>query len=209
MAEKGEPVVRVLTPDGDEARAVAKAMASNTAGGILRVFQGQEKTASDIADALNLPIPTILYHLDALVDAGLIEVSRIRYSVKGREVKVYRQSDRVLIVAPQQADLREVLLKYASLFGITVLGAGVVSLISRVGSPEAGLVLGVMKEKAVMAAVEVHNASDMVSGGNPVLSAPVSHAGGIPEIAIGILIGGCLVIGFLICFDLVSRRRNR
>jgi len=224
MPEKSEDLresgVRVLTPDEDDARAVAKAMASSTAGGILRSFQGQELTASDIAHALNQPIPTIMYHLEALLEAGLIEVSRIRYSVKGREVKVYRQSDQVLIVAPRQADLRAALLKYASLFGITLFGAGVAALLSQIGSTEVletGRALGEMKEKAVMAAVANSPAeviSDKVSGGYSLISTAQSppinpELWGIPDLAVGIIIGGCLVIGLLICFDLVSRKRNR
>ncbi len=161
-----------------------------------------------------------MYHLEALVEAGLIEVSRIRYSVKGREVKVYRQSDQVLIVAPRQADLRAALLKYASLFGITLFGAGLAGLFSQIGSTEVletGQILGAMKGRAMMAAVANSPAelvSDKASVGYSLIStAPspslISEIWGIPDFAVGILIGGCLVIGLLICFDLVSRKRNR
>ncbi|MFH0968362.1 MAG: helix-turn-helix domain-containing protein [Methanobacteriota archaeon] len=214
------PGVRVLTPDEDDARAVARAMASSTAGGIIRSFQGQELTASDIANLLNLPISTIMYHLETLVEVGFIEVSRIRYSVKGREVKVYRQSDQVLIVAPRQDDIRAALLKYASLFGITICGAAVAALLSQMKYSEileAGRTLGEMKEKAVMAAVANSPAevvSDTASGGSSLISIAPSptinpELWGISDLVVGILIGGCLVIGLLVCFDLVSRKRNR
>ncbi|MDD1728031.1 MAG: helix-turn-helix domain-containing protein, partial [Methanospirillum sp.] len=148
--------VRVLTPDDNEARVIAKAMASSTAGDILRSFQGREMTASDLATGLKIPIPTLLYHLDSLLEAGLIEVSRIRYSVKGREVKVYRQSDRIVIVAPRHADLKALLLKYASLFGITILGAGVVSLLQPLPSPElmgSGLPFQEMKDARIFSEI--------------------------------------------------------
>jgi DNA-binding transcriptional ArsR family regulator len=118
-----ETGVKILSPDAEEARAVARAIASSTAGGILRSFQGEERSASEIATALNQPIPTIMYHIDALLEAGLIEVSRITYSVKGREVKKYRQSGQIFVVAPSHADIRETLLKYASLFGFTLFSA--------------------------------------------------------------------------------------
>ena len=211
--------VRVLTPDGEDARTIAKAMASSTAGGILRCFQGRELTASEIASALDLPIPTIMYHLDALLDAGLIEISRIRYSVKGREVKIYRQSDEILIVASGQADLRAVLLKYASLFGITLFGAGVAVFLSPMGSPvipQAGGALREMTEKSGMisgAPPPAEVVSDAISAGYALLPAspapPVQEVVGIPEIAIGILIGGCLVICLLLCLDLIARKRDR
>lgn len=220
--ESKEPGVRVLTPDGDDARAVAKAMASSTAGGILRCFHGRELTASDIASELHLPIPTVMYHLDALLDAGLVEVFRIRYSVKGREVKVYRQSDQILIVAPSQADLRSVLLKYASLFGITLFGAGIVAILMQITSSdmaEVSQTAGAIKEKAVLSAVanspaEVVSDSLYAGYSQPMLPpgpAPMQTSAlfGIPDLSAGILIGGFLVIGLLLCFEIAGRFKNR
>ena len=223
MPEQSDPEtgsgVRVMTPDEEDARTIARAMASSTAGGILRCFQGQERTASDIGTALNLPIPTIMYHLDALLDAGLVEVSRIKYSVKGREVKMYRQSDQIFVVAPQKADIRGTLLKYASLFGITAFGAGMVTLLTGIWvneSFQAQSMLGGAEEKSLGAAAAGNSAqvlSDAISRSYEVMPAapaqvPSPGTGWIPDIAIGILIGGCLVIAMLIIFDLLSRKKK-
>ena len=210
--------VRVMTPDEEEARNMARAMASSTAGGILRIFQGRELTASDIGDALNIPIPTVMYHLDALLEVGLIEVSRIRYSVKGREVKVYRQSDKVFIVAPRQADIREALLKYASLFGLTILTAGISSILSGIWDSdvtfsEIGLHRAV-KEKSMFAAVANSPAealTDQAVGGNTLfVTPPTFELFGfcVPDIAIGIIIGGSLIIGALIFLDIAAWRKK-
>lgn len=148
-----EAGIRVISPDEEEARMVARAIASSTAGGILRSFQGQERTASEIATMLNQPIPTIMYHIDALLEAGLIEVSRITYSVKGREVKKYRQSGQVFIVAPRQTDIRETLLKYASLFGLPIFTGGIAYILiqwfRQVQTP-ADQILSEMKDEEVV-----------------------------------------------------------
>ena len=206
--------IRVLTPDEDAARTVARAMASSTAGGILRSFQGREMTASDIATALDLPIPTIMYHLDALVEAGLIEVSRIKYSVKGREVRVYRQSEQVFIVAPPQADLRAALLKYASLFGFTIFAAGCASfLIQNLthNSMQMGGSLGQeVAEKSLMAAPVMNRASEAVQDSLSMNSGyilpaspslPIHEMTGLPWLSAGILIGGFLVIALLFVIE--------
>lgn len=216
--ERRESGVRVLTPDGDDARAVARAMASTTAGGILHSFQGQELTASDIANLLDLLITTIMYHIEALLQAGLIEVSRTRYSVKGREIKLYRQSDQVLIVASKEADLRSTLLKYASLFGMTIIGAGIASLLTRSVMPEKNVAIPLLfeaKEASLGYAVQkspIPVASDMVTGGySPIHEIPQQinpEILGIPDIVAGILIGGSLVIILLIFIDILARRRN-
>ena len=72
---------------------------------------------------------TAKYHVENLLDAGIIAVADTKYSVKGREVKLYSLTNQLLIVAPRQADLRSLLLKYAALFGIVALASLTVSAI--------------------------------------------------------------------------------
>jgi DNA-binding transcriptional ArsR family regulator len=117
-----EPVV-ILEPGEERAQKVAKAMASQTAGDILRLLGTGEKTSTEIAEHLKLPMNTVQYHTENLLDAGLISVASTKYSVKGREVKVYALTSQLLIVAPRQANLRSLLMKYASLFGIVAFGS--------------------------------------------------------------------------------------
>ena len=117
-----EPVV-ILEPGDERAQKVAKAMASQTAGDILRFIGTGEKTITEIAETLMLPMNTVKYHTENLLDAGLISVASTKYSVKGREVKVYHLTSQLLIVAPRQANIRSLLLKYASLFCIIIFGS--------------------------------------------------------------------------------------
>jgi DNA-binding transcriptional ArsR family regulator len=137
-----DPVV-VLEPGGEQAQKIAKAMASQTAGDILRLIGEGQKTSTEIADALSLPMNTAKYHIDNLLDAGLISVAATKYSVKGREVKVYTLTNQLLIVAPKQLNVRSLLMKYASLFGIVAFGSVVIALLSpllgSVGSTGTGI----------------------------------------------------------------------
>lgn len=126
-----EPVV-ILEPGDERAQKVAKAMASQTAGDILRLIGSGQKTATEIAEQLSLPMNTVKYHTENLLEAGLITVASTKYSVKGREVKVYSLTNELLIVAPRQANVRTLLMKYASLFGIVAFGSAVIALISPV-----------------------------------------------------------------------------
>jgi len=126
-----EPVV-ILEPGDERAQKVAKAMASQTAGDILRLIGNGEKTATEIAEQLSLPMNTVKYHTENLLEAGLIRVATTKYSVKGREVKVYSLTNELLIVAPRQVNVRTLLMKYASLFGIVILGSAVVALLTPV-----------------------------------------------------------------------------
>jgi DNA-binding transcriptional ArsR family regulator len=125
MAEQ----VVVLEPGGEKAQKIAKAMASQTACDILRLIGERQKTSTEISEHLSIPMNTAKYHIENLLDAGLIYVSATKYSVKGREVKVYSLTDQLLIVAPRQTNVRSMLVKYASLFGIVVFGSLVLAIL--------------------------------------------------------------------------------
>lgn len=119
--------VIVLEPGEEKATKIAKAMASQTASDILKFIGEGPKTSTEISEHLSLPMNTAKYHIENLLDAGLISVSATKYSVKGREVKVYSLTNQLLIVAPRQSNVHSLLLKYASLFGIVVFGSFFIS----------------------------------------------------------------------------------
>ncbi len=121
--------VIVLDPGDETAQKIAKAIASPMAGDILHSLADGEKTSSQITDMLGIPMSTAKYHIENLLDAGLVEVAARKWSVKGREIKVYRLVDRLVIVAPKSHRVRDLLLKYASLFVLVLSGSFIVSII--------------------------------------------------------------------------------
>ena len=186
---------RILHPGDPEAQTLARAIASPTAGDILQVLGDEPMTASALASRLDIPITTAAYHLEHLVDAGVIEVTGTRWSRKGREQKVYRLVDRVVIVSPAREDLQSLLRKYAAL-GLALGGAV--------------LVAGLLQTwTATPTLFKVGSES-----GNGVAGAPAPtgmDASAAPEpVARYILLGGLLVLAALIVWDaLASRRRRR
>ena len=115
--------VIVLQPGDERAQKIGKAIASQTANDILHILSQGQKTASDLTGLLDIPMGTLKYHIDNLLEAGLVEIAETRYSVKGREVKVYRLKDQLVIVAPKMTNIRSILLKYASLFAIVIVAS--------------------------------------------------------------------------------------
>jgi DNA-binding transcriptional ArsR family regulator len=115
--------VIVLEPGDERAQKIGKAIASPTAHEVLQILAGGPKTATDLTETLNIPMGTLKYHIENLLEAGLIEITETRYSVKGREVKVYALRDQLLIVAPKVTSIRSILLKYASLFVIVIVAS--------------------------------------------------------------------------------------
>ena len=115
--------VVVIQPGDERAQKIARAMASQTANAVIQAFGGGPLTSSEVSRQMAIPITTASYHIENLLDAGLLEVMETRWSEKGREVKVYGLTNQVLIIAPPISDLRSVLQKYATLFGIVVLSS--------------------------------------------------------------------------------------
>ncbi len=122
--------VVILEPGDERAQKISKAMASQTASDILQLLAENKKSLTEITDRLSIPLTTAKYHIENLLDAGLITVAETKYSVKGREIKIYAVTNQLLIVAPRQSNVRSLLLKYASLFGIVAFGSLVISLLS-------------------------------------------------------------------------------
>jgi predicted transcriptional regulator len=108
MAEE----VVFLEPGDERAQKIAKAMGSQTASDILQLLSEGQKSLTDITERLAIPMTTVKYHVENLLDAGLLSVAETKYSVKGREVKLYSLTNQLLIVAPRHANVRSLLLKY-------------------------------------------------------------------------------------------------
>ena len=192
--------VIILEPGEKRAQKIAKAISSQTAGDILRLLAGGAKSLTDITDMLAVPMNTAKYHVDNLLDAGLITVTDTKYSVKGREVKLYSLTNQLLIVAPRQADIRSLLLKYAALFGIVAVASLALSAIlplittwSVASPPE------VAPAAFAVGGAERHEVSTMaMKAGYDTLSA--SSLSG-PDPALAFFLGGILVIFILLCYE--------
>ena len=126
--------VVLLEPGDERAQKIAKAMSSQMASDILQLLAESPQSLTGITERLSIPLTTAKYHTENLLDAGLIQVSETKYSVKGREIKIYSLTNQLLIVAPRQSNVHSLLLKYASLFGIVIFGSLVIAILSPVFS---------------------------------------------------------------------------
>lgn len=220
VSEAQEQKVLLLSPDEEQARLIGKAIASETAGKILTLMSGREVTVSNLVEEMAIPVSTVMYHLENLTAAGLIEVSRIRYSVKGREMKVYRLVDQVLIVSSKGKDIRSILTRYAALFSLPVLAALILSAIHQIDIPtysneisDTALRGGYaeMESETLLYAKEIAPSPAILPapavGGD--VAEPLISVLPFQDIAIGILIGAFLVLIPLFILEFFSWRSNR
>lgn len=120
----GESEKVVVLPLGAESKKVLQAMSNDTARRILEVLAEESLSVSQISDLLEQPLTTVQYNVDKLLDAGLIQVERTRWSEKGREMKVYGAAQKLIVVVPQSlkgVDVSGILKKYVAA-GIAATG---------------------------------------------------------------------------------------
>lgn len=196
--------VVVLEPGDEQAQKIAKAMSSQTASDILSLLSAGTKSLTDITEQLKIPLTTAKYHTENLLEAGLIKISETRYSIKGREVKMYALTDRLLIVAPKRANVRDLLLRYSSLFAIVVAGSlAVFALVPLFGTqaatPEpAAFMTGGESSNGMMYAAKAAAWGENAGG-----------ASGSLDPALAFFFGGVLVILVLLCYEAYLWKKRR
>ncbi|MDE4907440.1 helix-turn-helix domain-containing protein [Methanogenium marinum] len=232
MTEEG---VLVLEPGDERAKKIGKAMASNTASDVLSTLSEDELTLSELSERLGQPITTLKYQIENLLDAGLVDIVRTRYSEKGRVVKVYGVRQQVVIMSPGKGNLRDLLLKYTSLFALIICATLVLLAMAPMfsfasdGGPAYEMATGSDDARAQMTAFSAEEAEDgtnaekggMVSVPAPVPAATphdappaVESAPEPPEIGPNILAvtffsGGFVVIFLMLLIELFAMYRRQ
>jgi DNA-binding transcriptional ArsR family regulator len=132
-AEEADP--RVVGVDSDDAEALISALSSETAREVLAALHDDPANPAALADEVDTSLQNVQYHLENLVDAGVVEVVDTVYSEKGREMDVYAPSDAPLVVyagAEEEASgLRAALSRLVG--GVAALAVGSVVVQALVG----------------------------------------------------------------------------
>jgi predicted transcriptional regulator len=133
-----EEEVIILEAGQEKAQKFIKVMSNQNASEVIQLLKdGGNLRLSDIADKLGMSLNATKYHVENMMDAGLLEISNTRYSVKGRKTKVYRMKNQIFIVAPAMTEKKQIIsavMKYGSFLGVYILVA--IGLFALVPMPE-------------------------------------------------------------------------
>lgn len=192
----GEPCtiteeVIFLEPGQEKAQNIVKAISHQNAGEVMQLLSLEGPLRlSDIADRLGMSLNAAKYHIENLMNAGLLEIANTRYSVKGRKVKVYRLKNQVFIVAPRMsgiAEVRSALLKYGAALGIFIMVFSFTLVQPFVHLP----------------AVPLHLSGSIQTG--QIVTAPgATDSDLIPAL----IVAAAVTLILLACYELNSRRKN-
>ncbi|WNY27545.1 hypothetical protein MsAm2_13470 [Methanolapillus ohkumae] len=129
----------IIIPVNDDSKKIRQILSNETSMKILETLKKESMSSSELAEKLGLPLTTVKYNLDILVENGLANVKKIKYSEKGRQVKIYEAPEKVIVFAPEKISrisIISMLQKYAFSFACAVfagLGLGYISKMHRSG----------------------------------------------------------------------------
>ena len=123
----------IILPLGEESKKITQVITNDTARQIIELLADHSMSVSDIAHKLDVPLTTIKYNIENLVDVGLAKVERIKYSEKGRQVKIYGPVRKLIVVVPEKIDntsIADVLKKYMGVVLAAVFASGIVEFLA-------------------------------------------------------------------------------
>jgi DNA-binding transcriptional ArsR family regulator len=121
----------------NKAKKLAEVISNNTCRKILD-FMAEKKdvTESELAKELSIPISTVHYNMQALLEARLVKSDEYHYSEKGKEVSHYRLANQYVIIAPEGEKelIREKLKSIIPTALIMGAAAGIIKIFSGFGA---------------------------------------------------------------------------
>jgi len=116
----------LILPLGEESKKITQTLSNDSARQILELLTDKAMSASEIACELDTPLTTVKYNLNALIESGLIAIKQTKWSAKGRKIKIYAPTHKLIVVVPDKTDRKSVVDILRRYLGV-LLGATVAS----------------------------------------------------------------------------------
>lgn len=112
----------LLSMEDDKIKKVSNVISNESCRKILDYLSEKDSTESELAQKLNIPISTVHYNLQQLMETGLIESSEFHYSEKGKEMSHYKLANKYIIIAPKKTfGIKE---KLKSILPVALIASG-------------------------------------------------------------------------------------
>ncbi|MGD2247719.1 MAG: helix-turn-helix domain-containing protein [Candidatus Methanofastidiosia archaeon] len=100
-----DDILQVFSTDEEKAKLLAMQIANDRGREVLEyIYKGKPLSASDISDDLDIPLPTVMFHIDRFLEIGIIKIVKTRMSKKLREIKYYGPAKRAFLIIPYQKE---------------------------------------------------------------------------------------------------------
>lgn len=129
----------LVLPLNENSKKITQALSNEKALKMLEMLADKPMSATTLSETMGLPLTTIKYNLDSLIEADLIKVKEKKWSQKGREIKIYEPVQKLIVVVPgtknvDRSSIMGMLKKYLGLFmGAVFAATGIEFLARRIG----------------------------------------------------------------------------
>ncbi|WP_129597887.1 ArsR/SmtB family transcription factor [Methanohalophilus profundi] len=118
----------LVLPLNEDSRKITQTLSNEKSLKILELLARQPMSATSIAEELDMPLTTIKYNLDGLLESELIQVKETKWSRKGREIKIYEPMQKMIVVVPgssktDRSSILGMLRKYVAMAGAALFAA--------------------------------------------------------------------------------------
>jgi len=96
--------VMIIPLSDERLKRIARALSNETAVTVLQRLVEKPMSTTELSENLKLPLTTVKYSIDALLEAELIKVESVKFSQKRRDIKYYAPVKRALIFAPEKTE---------------------------------------------------------------------------------------------------------
>ena len=122
----------LLSMEDEKIKKISNVISNDSCRKILDHLAEKEATESELASKLSIPISTVHYNLQQLMETGLVEANEFHYSQKGKEVNHYRLANKYIIIAPKKTfGIKEKLKGIIPAALITAAVAGVMEIVTK------------------------------------------------------------------------------
>ena len=91
----------LLSLEDNKIKKISNVISNESCRKILDYLANKEATESELALKLGIPISTVHYNLQQLMETELVSADEFHYSAKGKEVSHYRLANKYIIIAPK------------------------------------------------------------------------------------------------------------
>ncbi len=132
----------LILPLSEDSKRITQILSNEKAMKMLELLADKPMSSSDVAEELELPLTTVKYNIDGLIEADLVKIKETKWSRKGREVKIYEPVQKLIVVAPgsmknDRSSIISMLKKYLGLVtGAVFAAAGLEGIIRRINTDQ-------------------------------------------------------------------------
>ena len=126
----------LILPLNEDSKKITQALSNEKSLTILKLLAQDPMSTTELASSLDMPLTTVKYNLDGLIESDLIHVREIKWSKKGRKIKIYEPVQKLIVVVPgssnkDRSSIMGMLKKYIGMAAGAIFAASGIEYLTR------------------------------------------------------------------------------